>query len=209
MPLTKISWDNIVLVLSAGAYIPLAIGGWQHPEEINLASYSIWLILATMLMISSRAQGYDGWKLLAGFLTGNFSMLIFGLCLRGTTFNLGDAEKIVLYGLITTIVIWVIWSTLKKKGNPRILFLGGIITDVMSYYPQIKQYLLPHDPPSWWLLAGWYMWIMAATITLIKVEKLVMKIRKQPEHRMKILEESAYTFENLFFMIITVVIMLC
>lgn len=29
------NWDNKVLILSTGGYIPLAIGGWSHPEEVN------------------------------------------------------------------------------------------------------------------------------------------------------------------------------
>ncbi|MES2223482.1 MAG: hypothetical protein V4469_00955 [Patescibacteria group bacterium] len=160
-----------------------------------------------MLLISSRAQGHAGWKLLTGFAIGNFSMLIFGFCLTGTTFNLGDAEKVVLYGLTTTIVTWVAWSGFKKKGNPRILFLGGIATDVLSYYPQVKQYLLPHDPPSLWLITGWSMWIAAAAITLFNVEKLFLKIKLAPKDRLKFIEESAYTLENIFFMVVTVIIM--
>jgi hypothetical protein len=148
-------FDWGVFLLSAGAYIPLAIGGWQHPEEINVASYSLWLILASMLLYSSRAQGFAGWRMPLGFLIGNASMLLLAFAIGGYTFNLGKAETIILYGIISMVVCATIRFTQGHAGDiPRILFLGGVAADVLSFYPQLKQYLGPHDAPTSWMLIG-------------------------------------------------------
>ena len=214
----KQGWSLVVLLLSAGAYIPLAIGGWHHPSEINIASYSIWLIISAMLLYSSRLRGFAGWRMPLGFFIGNGSLLIIGLSLGGYTFNLGPTETIALYGVVGTISIWITIGTVTKKWNSRILFLGGIITDVLSFYPQLKQYLLPHDKPTNWLLLGWSLWILGSFINVVMVEKLFKNlfitkaayesIYKRKKNPLLILEESAFSVENCVFMIVTVIVMI-
>ncbi len=213
----KQGWSWIVLLLSAGAYIPLAIGGWHHPTEINTASYSLWLIISGMLLYSSHSQGFAGWRMPLGFFIGNGSLLTIGLSLGGYTFNLGPAETIALYGIIGTLSVWMTVGLTTKKWKPRILFLGGIAADVLSFYPQLKQYLLPHEPPTTWMILGWSLWVLGAFINIVLVEKLFKKItltktmNEKPHERTKktllILEESAYSVENCLFMFITIIVM--
>lgn len=200
-----IGW--VVFAFSAGAYIPLAIGGWQHPEEINVASYSLWLILASMLLYSSRAQDFAGWRMPLGFVLGNGSMLVLAFALGEYTFNLGTAETIVLYGLIATISAWVAVGQTTGKWNPRILFLGSVAADILSFYPQLKQYLEPHDEPTYWMLFGWSLWIVGAFINVALVERMCQKLYTRAKHPLLVLEESAFSLENGLFMIITVAVM--
>ena len=208
MPHNQRLYSWVVFFFSAGAYVPLAIGGWQHPEEINVASYSLWLILASILLYSSRAQDFAGWRMPLGFVLGNGSMLVLALCLGEYTFNLGPAETIVLYGLITTISIWVAVGQTTGKWDPRILFLGGVAADILSFYPQLKQYLEPHDAPTSWMLLGWGMWIIGAFVNVALVERMVQKLRNKSKHPLLILEESAFSLENGLFMIVTVAVMI-
>src|SRR5262245_33990023 len=91
-------WGWIVFALSVWAYLPVAIGGWRHPVEINLASYGVWLLIAGVLLYSYRSQGLLGWRLPFGFVIGNVAMLMLGLVRGGYSFNLGWAETIGLGG---------------------------------------------------------------------------------------------------------------
>ncbi|MFA6254305.1 MAG: hypothetical protein WC640_03635 [Candidatus Paceibacterota bacterium] len=217
MLLTQRFWAWVVLAVSAGAYVPLAVGGWQHPEEINVASYSLWFILASMLLYSSRAQGFTGWRMPLGFVVGNGSMLMLGFCRREYTFNLGSAETMVLYGLIATTSTWVAVGQTTGKWNPRILFLGGVAADILSFYPQLKQYLMPHDAPTSWMIIGWCLWVLGASINVVLVEQLFTKLRMKkeayeklytkPKRPLLIIEESMFSLENGLFMIVTVLVM--
>jgi hypothetical protein len=200
-------WSWFVLLLSAGAYIPLGVGGWQHPSEINAASYGSWLILSAMLLYSSRSQGFAGWRMPLGFLIGNASLLVLGLLRECSTFNLGQAESIVLFGIIATLSIWVAVGGMTKTWNPRILFLGGIAADVFSFYPQLKQYLEPHEKPTEWMLLGWCMWILGAMINVAFVERLPTKLYARTTPPLLALEESGFSLENGFFMLVTVLVM--
>lgn len=202
-----IGW--VVFAFSAGAYIPLAIGGLQHPEEINIASYSLWLILSSMLLYSSRAQDFAGWRMPLGFFIGNSSMLVLAFALGGYKFNLGLTEIVVLYGMIGAIAFATVrWMQGHKGDVPRILFLGSVAADILSFYPQLKQYLEPHDAPTYWMLLGWAMWIVGAFINVALVEKMVQKLWNKSKSPFLVLEESAFSLENGLFMIATVVVMI-
>lgn len=206
-----------VLLLVATAYATIGYGGWMHPAEVNVASYILWLTLASMLVYSSRAQGFDGEVLPLGFTFGNASMIILGIYQGGYTFNLGLSETIVLYGLIITAGFWIITGQATGSWNPRILFLGGVGSDILSFYPQLKQYLLPHEPPTIWLLCGWGLWLVATVVTILFIEELPRKLRMtkqeyqreytEPKSIVKILEASAFTLENGLFMLVTIVVM--
>jgi hypothetical protein len=213
----KQRWSLVVLLLSAGAYIPLAIGGYSHPTEINVASYSLWMIISGMFLYSSHSQGFAGWRMPLGFFIGNGSLLTLGLAHGGYTFNLGPAETIALYGIIGTISVWAAVGLTTKKWKPRILFLGGIIIDVLSFYPQLKQYLLPHESPTTWMILGWSLWVLGAFINIVLVEKLFKKLTMtktmyeksygKTKKPLLVLEESAFSVENCLFMFITIIVM--
>lgn len=178
MPNQKKVIEWMVFIFSAGAYIPLAIGGWLHPEEINVASYSLWLILASLLLYSSRAQNFAGWRMPLGFVIGNSLMICLAGAINIYTFNLGPSEMIVLYGIVGVIVVATIrWAQGHTGDVPRIIFLGSVVADILSFYPQIKQYLQPHDAPTNWMLLGWCMWILGAFINVAFVERVLQKIR--------------------------------
>jgi hypothetical protein len=217
MPRRQEFWGWIVFILGAGAYLPIAIGGWQHPTEVNMASYSIWLIISGMLLYSSHSQGFAGWRMPLGFFFGNGSLLVLGFTRGGYTFNLGQAETIALYGVIGTLSLWVAVGTVTKKWKPRILFLGGVTADILSFYPQLKQYLLPHEPPTDLMISGWCLWILMAFINVFLVEEFYKKLTmprtvyeqryEKSKSMLLIAEESIFSIENGVFMIVTVLVM--
>ncbi|MBI5004498.1 hypothetical protein HZC00_05405 [Candidatus Kaiserbacteria bacterium] len=103
------------------------------------------------------------------------------------------------------------------KWNPRILFLGSVMVDVLSFYPQVKQYLLPHDPPTNWLLLGWGMMLAGAIVNIVFVEGFFPKLWmsrtkywttfKKNKNLSSIFEESALSLENSILMIGTIFVM--
>ena len=188
------SWANW-----AGASVPLLIGGWQHPIEINLAAYTLWIMLAAMLAYSMWAQHQPTWRMMLGFLLGNVSMVTLGLVRGGYTFNLGTSELIVLFGMVLTVVVWLTARQITSSSNPRILLLGGVTIDVITYYPLFKQYLMQHEPPTAWLKLGWCMQLTGITINLFVVERIVQKIRYREKPMPTILEETAFSLECCIF----------
>jgi len=194
----------VVFLLSLGAYAPLAYGALIHPEELNIATYSVWSIIAIMITYAKVAQRESGWELPAGFILGNIGMIGLAFWMDEYTFNLGPAETVVFYGIVTTLATWAAIGQVKKTWDPRIIFWGGILSDVASFYPQVKQYLLPHDDPTIWLFMGWIMWILAVLISLLKVEQFPTTFKKDRRFALK---NSAFTIENGTFMLVTVVIM--
>ena len=210
-------WSWLVFFVSIGAYVPLAVGGWQHPIEINIAAYGLWLTLAVMFAYSTHSQGFSGWRLPLGFLVGNGLMIGLGLARKGYTFNLGQAETTVLYGIIATLSMWIVVGTVKKKWDPRILYLGGIAADILSFYPQLKQYLLPHEPPTGWLIMAWTMFGIGTFVNFAIVESLFSKLIMSAERYehvyekekrvLLILEESAFSVENFTFIVLTTLVM--
>lgn len=212
------SWGWVVFGLALGGYLPVAIGGWRHPVEINLASYSIWFIITGMMLYSSRSKGFSGWRMPFGFLFGNVALLTLGLVRRGSTFNLGPAEIIGLYGVIIVLVAWVSVGTLTKRWNARILYYGAIATDMISYYPQFKQYLLPHELPSRLMIVGWGLWLLMGFANIIVVESFIGKlvtpkaayerVYGKPKKLGLIVEESAFSLENALFIFVMTLVMI-
>ncbi len=133
-------------------------------------------------------------------------MLILGIWIGGYTFNLGAGETIALYGIVGTISVWTVVGQTTGKWSPRILYLGGILAEAFSYYPQWKQYLLPHDPPTRWMLYGWCISMVGVGINILLVERLLNKLLmakgnyqihySKPKSLLSILEESAFSLEN-------------
>jgi ABC-type uncharacterized transport system permease subunit len=152
-----------------------------------------------------------------GFFFGNGSLLVLGFTRGGYTFNLGQAETIALYGVIGTLSLWVAVGTVTKKWKPRILFLGGVTADILSFYPQLKQYLLPHEPPTDLMISGWCLWILMAFINVFLVEEFYKKLTmprtvyeqryEKSKSMLLIAEESIFSIENGVFMIVTVLVM--
>lgn len=213
----ELFWSWVVFILGVGAYVPIALGGWQHPKEINIALYSIWFIISTMLLYSSLARGFAGWRMPFGFLIGNVLLLALGFIRGGYTFNFGPVETVALYGVVVTLSLWVAVGTVRKEWNSRIIFIGGITADILSFYPQLKQYLLPHEPATQLMMLGWYLWIIMAFINVIVVEEFIKKlvmnelayasIYGKSKKFWLIVEESAFSLENTVFIVVTVLVM--
>ena len=208
----------LVFSISLGAYIPLIIGGWQHPSETNVACFSLWIVLAAMLAYSAWAQGYEGWRINLAFFAGNIVVVALALIRHGYTFNLGPTEMILIYGLSTVIVVWWIISTKTGRWRPDILWIGGIIVDVISFYPIVKQYLRAHEAATNLCIAAWAMFGLGALINFVCVEKLFSKLGTNPatyeavfgekKSHAKILSTSAFSLENFTMIITTLVLML-
>ncbi len=217
MPKNKDFWSWAIFCCSLGAYAPLIVGGWKHPYEMNIACFGLWVILAASTTWSSRIQGFAGWRMLLAFLVGNATVVVIALCRGGYTFNLGPSETIVLYGMSITIGAWVIVGATTKRWEPRILYLGGIAADVISFYPQMKQYLLPHEHPTHWMIFAWTMFGLGAFMNMILVEELPKKLRMdataygirydKSKNTWQILEESAFSGENFLLIVVTVILM--
>lgn len=208
----------LVFFFSFGAYVPLAIGGWQHPEELNIATYGAWAILTLVLTYSAFVQRYEGWILTFGFFFGNLGMVILGLRRGGYTFNLGFAEYTALYGFIGVVAIATIRRLQGHKGNlPRWLYVGGVLADIASFYPQIMQYLAPHPAPTSWIFVGYAMFLTGVVLTTVFVEQLFAKLRMdESQYELKhgkkksivsIFEESFFSLENAILLPITIYLM--
>lgn len=211
-------WFFIVFILSAGGYVPVIIGGLQHPAEINVATYSLWLVITGTMFYAMRLMRQDGWIMPLGWFFGNGCMLVTAFFLDGSTFNLTATETSALYGLVLTIVVWgTVWKV-TKKSEPRILLLGTILSDIGSFYPQLKQYLLPHENPTDWMLLGWGMFLAGALCNLVFVEKMFTKLRmepvqymqvyKEPKRTLLIFEKSVLSAENIILITVTILVMI-
>jgi hypothetical protein len=218
MPRNNGLWNWVVLVVTVGGYVPLVIGGLHHHSEINLAAYSLWAIAMAMAFGSAFYMKYDTWRLALGFFIGNVTMIILGLSVGGYTFNLGKSETLSLYTIVAALSIWGAIGTVTKKWNNRLLLFGAIASDVISFYPQLMQYLKPHERPTSMLLVGWTFWALGAAISFIFVEKFFTKLMMSKEEYMRtfdkpskniasILEESAFSFENFALITITMWVM--
>lgn len=217
MPNNKNFWGWIVFCCSLGAYAPLLVGGWKHPYEMNVACFGLWVILAAIGTWSSWIQKFDGWRLWFSFFIGNVLVVSMALYRGGYTFNIGLSETISLYGVTILVGVWIIVGAATKKWDPRILYLGSIAVDVISFYPQLKQYLLPHESPTRWMITAWVMFALGAFMNIVLVERLPAKLRmdcltygmnyNKPKDNLKIFEESAFSIENFLLIMITVVLM--
>jgi hypothetical protein len=172
--ITYTEW--IVFLLGAGGYVPLIIGGIQHPPEINIASLSLWFILCGMIAYSSWKQKFAGWFMPLGWVLGQGVFLVIALFIGGHTFNLRQEEMIIIYGIIVTVSVWGEYGRRTKKWDPRILFFGGVAADMLSFYPIFKQYILPHELPTNWMMLGLLIFVTDTLVNLIFVEQLPQKL---------------------------------
>ena len=144
-------------------------------------------------------------------------MVVFALIQGGYTFNLGPTEIIIFYGIVTTLCVWVSVGMATEKWNPNILYFGGIFADVLSFYPQLKQYLLPHERPTVWMIIGWALFGLGSILNVFFVEHLQKKlllcqadytsIYGKEKNLLKIFEESAFSIENTVLISITILVM--
>lgn len=195
-----------ILVL---AYIPLFIGGYEHPDEINIYSYGVWLVLSVMFLYSSRSLGFAGWRVPLGFMVGNIAMIILAVIQGGFTANLAAAEATAFLGIIGTLVAWLLYGMTTNKWSPRVIFWGAILSDVLSFYPQAKQYWGPNEMASIATMSGWYMWLSGASLNVFAVEHVHKKIAQASswrEVRMH-LEASGFAIEQIIFMILMISVM--
>lgn len=211
-------WPWVVFLLSCGGYVPLSIGAYLHPAELNMSTYSLWAILSVLMTYSAVQQKYPGWMMQFGWLVGNVLMLSVACYMQQFIFNLGMSETIALYGIILVVGVWVTIGKMTGKMDPRILFLGTVFVDMLSFYPQLKQYLLPHEAPTMWLLFGWVMFLFGTFCNLIWVERLFLKLLTpngtyetrfgETKRVIAIIETSALSIENLILLALTLWIMM-
>jgi len=199
-------WNTVVFIFSAGGYVPIAIGGWQHPGEVNIATYGLWTIIVSIMLYSYLVQKYDGWIMPFGWVIGNFSMVAMAIFfLKDWTFNLVPEETCALYGILTVVSVWAAVGQITKTWDPRILFFGTILVDIFSFYPEIKFYVLPHPIASDWKIAGWTMFFLGTVLNLIFVERFLEKFHR--ERSWRTVEHSALSLENAVLLLVTVVLM--
>jgi hypothetical protein len=207
----------LVFGVGLGAYIPLIIGGWQHPSETNIACFIIWIMLAGMFSYSAYVQKYDGWRINLAFLFGNITVVVIALMRGGYTFNLGPSEMISLYGIVGTLCLWVVIGVTTKKWSADVLYLGGIIADILSFYPILKQYLERHERATTLGVIAWSMFGIAAFLNFTCVEQLFRRLRlnrpayaimfQEEKSLIKIFKNSAFSLENFSLIVITTVLM--
>jgi hypothetical protein len=208
MPTSELFWGWIVCAISVAGYIPVAIGGVKHPIEINVASYLIWFVLTAVVSYSGYKQRHPGWKMTLGWGAGNLTMVIIGLSIGGYSFNLGTAELLAIYGLAITFVVWSAVGAIKRLWSPRILFIGSVAADIISYYPQLKQYFEPHEHPTAWMVSGWLMWWTGSFANILLVERLPQKIWIKPQKILVFVEQSAISLESAILILFTTFVML-
>lgn len=192
---------------SFGAYVPWAIGGLQHPQEINIATFGAWMLLTVVLAYSAKKQGYDVWILALGFFFGNSIIFALGLWSGKSTFNIGVVESVVLYGLIGTVAVATIrWFQGHAEDVPKVLFIGAVCADILSFWPQLKQYLLPHEQPTPWIMLGYCMALCGIFLNLTIVERFFHKFFMNPiefrkeykkgKSALEIVVQSLFSIEN-------------
>jgi hypothetical protein len=192
---------------SAGAYIPLAIGGWGHPSEINIVTYTLWFVLSGVVAYSLWVQDLSGWRLPVAYVVGNGAIVGLGLGRGHFTFNLNLEGAIILYGLVGTFSVWALFgNAIGGRWRVSILLWGSIAADVVSFIPLWLQYVVPHNPTRL-TLVGWIMWLVGALISLIWVEKVFEKLSIRENKKIKVLGDSAFAIENALLVVITLVIM--
>ena len=191
----------IVLIMAGNMFIIAA--GWQHPEESNMASFMLWLIISTAYLFSS-------WKLKlplslgVAFIIGNILLISCALLRGGYTFNLGPAEYIALFSVIIGITCWAAYGTIRKKWDARLLLLGTIAADVLSFYPQNKQYFGPNEAPSYLLFLGMGTWVFSMAFNIVFIDKFFQNMFDGKEKRWSILLNSTVSIENFCLLLVTI-----
>ena len=171
----NVAW--LVFSIAVLAYVPLFIGGRLAPSEINVFLWCAWLWLSFLFLWSSKAQGFESWRLPLAFFLGNILILALAFYQGGYTANLTMTEGIIFVGTLTSVGVWLFFGITKKTWSPRIIFWGSIISDIISFYPLIKQYWGPNTPPSIWTITGWAMMLSGVTIQLVYVDRLFEHIK--------------------------------
>lgn len=168
--------QSVLIVAIALGNLMLILAGWNTPEEANLASYTLWLLISMsytygcIRMNESRSLGY-------AFFFGNVFLIGFALLRGGWTFNLGLAESIGFISLTMVVGGWGTYGLIYGTWRGEWLLAGTIFTDVLSFYPQNKQYFGPNEPPSAFLFIGLSLFALSMLYNIVFIEKTVQKIR--------------------------------
>ncbi len=196
----------VSFLLNGGAYVPLAIGAYMHPAELNLPSYLLWLLLTATMLYAQRKGGDPGWSMTLAFMLGNVVMVCLAPFSPGYTFDIGMHEGIGIFGMAATVLIYALCGGTSKTRNPRILYRGMIAVDVSAYYPFLKQYVGPHEPATWWFILGCMLFFLGAVTNLIKVEGFFVKFRSTTsrKEKLEVLETSLFSMEIIFFLILII-----
>lgn len=198
MPKRENFWNAVSVFFVTVAYLPIIIGGWIHPAEINIATYGLW----TMLFI---LYGYSSWKLkkpdlplVLCCIVGDLLVTVLGLA-AGGAFVLGKVEGVGIIGLALTVGSFLVYGMIRKLDD-RIIAWGVIVTDVVSFYPMAKQYLwMKHEPMSAFGLAGWWCFLLGALAMLFGSQRFVEKIVTRSSRLPATLEQSALALEQVLF----------
>ena len=170
------AWAWRAFSVSALAYLPLVVGALLEPDQINVSSWGLWVVLAGLFTWSAWAQGHESWRMALGYFLGNITIVLLALYQGGYTLNLGLGEVTVIFTLVVTTGFWGTHGLITRKQKPAILYFGCIAADVLSFYPQIKQYWGPNDTP-WLALGGWLIIILGVGINLFLAEEFLKKVR--------------------------------
>jgi hypothetical protein len=209
--MTRVMW--FVFLLSSMAYAPLMYGIYLHPEEGNLASYSVWLLLSGALLYSSCKLNYAGWPMSCGWFVGIILTLGFMVWRGGYTYNLDANETRRFYGICLALILWILYGFKTGMWKPRALYLGCVFVDVISFYPLIKQYTLPHEAPTKYMVLAYGMWLLGAVVNVLWVERMPQRLLAAVrsgaswKERWRILEESLLSLENTMFLATMLIIM--
>lgn len=207
MSTSKLGW--VVFMIFITATICFIIGGINRPEEINIYSWSSWLLLSILFLWSCKAQGFANWRMPLAFVIANIAILILAFYQGGYTTNLTTAEVTVFFCVLTTLSVWIYVGKTKNIWSPRIIFWGSIISDLATYYPQTKQYWGPNPIPGRWTMIGWAFALTAYTIQIFLVDKVIDHLKSTSGLRFK---ERFVAFEPQLFgieQIVTVTGLVC
>ncbi len=167
---------KVVFAITLSAYVALLGGAIFHPSENNFATWVIWVFLATTFTWSQAKEGHTGWLMPLAYCIGNVFLVALMLVVGGATWNLGEAEAIILFGMTGAFVVWFVRGVTTKKWGTRILYWGSVGADFISFYPTWKQFLGTHPSVSLWTIAGWCCFFVAALGNLIYVERCLYRL---------------------------------
>ena len=197
--------QKILITLIAFGNLMLVLAGWQNPYEANMASYILWLLISCsytygcLKIKESPSLGY-------AFFWGNVLLITFALLRGGWTFNLGLAEAVAFLSLGTVVSAWTTYGLIKKKWKYEWLLMGTIFTDVLSFYPQNKQFFGPNEAPSMFLFMGLGLFALSMLYNLAFIEQTIQKI-KAGEPLTRVILTSGIATENLILLCVTMYVM--
>lgn len=199
-------WGRVVCFFTLGMYIPLFIGGVVQPDKLNIASFGIWTFLSLVFAYLSKVLGHRGWRMAMGYFGGNIAIVGLAFYQGGYTANLEASESTALFGVVGTICAWIIYGLRTGTWPPRVLYLGFVLAEALSFYPFIKQFWGPSEFVGNWTYLAWVMGVIGPALNLLLVERLHARLRIESGKR-RIVEGSLYSLENFLAALLVTILM--